>query len=143
MKTKFFAVVIAVVFLIPGVAFAQTYGTCGLPGPIKVRVVDPEWSFIPCAESPVVPDYFTFRVSAGDEETSFRLPATQVVGTQETVVPFAQAWPMRPGENRIRFQPHSNDTNIQGTTQEITFLYVPPVIKFPDYGINITSGGAD
>lgn len=143
MQTKYLKVLVAVVFLIPGVACAQTYGTCGNPGPIKVKVVDPEWSFKPCAQSPVVPDYFTFRVTAGEEETSFRLPATQVVGTQETVVPFAQAWPMRPGENVIRFRPHSHNTNIQGTTQEITFLYIPPIIKFPDMAIELLSGGAD
>src|SRR3972149_5826239 len=133
MKNLFLVVVLVVAFLVPGAAFAQIYGTCGQPGPIRVKVVDPEWSFKPCAESPVVPDYFTFRVSAGDEETSFRLPATQVVGTQESVVPFAQAWPMRPGENRVRFQPHSHNPNIEGTTQEVTFIYVPPIIKFPDF----------
>jgi hypothetical protein len=143
MQTKFLAIVVAVVFLIPGVACAQTYGTCGNPGPIRVKVVDPEWSFVPCAESPVVPDYFTFRVSAGEEETSFRLPATQVVGTQEVTVPFAQAWPLRPGENRVQFRPHSHDVLVQGTTEEIVFLYVPPVVKFPEFSINLKSGGSD
>lgn len=127
-----------------GAASAQVFGVCGSPGPIKVKVNNPEWCFTPCASSPVVPDYFTFRcLDESGDETSFRLGATQVAGTQDVTVPFADAWLLRPGENRVEFRPHSKNPDIQGATETITFLYIPPVIRFPAFGIKLISGGTE